>query len=124
MTGSLSPFVLQLVFVSLCLTYEIGISSFSLLAGIFESGQYRLAYRCVRSFDYFIVVQFTPPAFCLHHFWLFFVCVCGGGSVLFRAWMRTAILAGGIAVVRSGFLCDLLKMVTWLLLFVHWRLDC
>ena len=45
-------------------------------------------------------------------------------SVLFLCWMRTAILAGGIAVVRSGsrsVFC-FAKDGEWLR-FVHWRLD-
>ena len=81
---------------------EIGISAFSLLAGSFfdfESGQYQIGNRCVR----FILNLCTgqPRASDFTIFGVFrFV------AVLFRccfsAWMRTAILAGGIAVVRSG----------------------
>ena len=54
-------------------------------------------------FYFFIALQLAPPAFRLHHFWLFLF-VCAVLVLLcFLAWMRTAILAGGIAVVRSGF---------------------
>ena len=59
-------------------------------------------YRCVRSPVCLHAVQLAPPAFAftifgvLLVFALLFLCC-------FLAWMRTAILAGGIAVVRSGF---------------------
>ena len=56
-TGSLSPFV------PICLfQFEIGISSFSLFAGISSLVKYRLAYRCVRSFCLFHAVQLKPLA--------------------------------------------------------------
>ena len=87
----------------------------------FLVGQYRLADRCVRSLFCIQVVQLEPPASAFTIF---------SGLVVFAlllrccffAWMRTAILAGGIAVVRSGFCFCFAEDGEWLR-FVHWRLD-
>ena len=49
-------FCSALSFCFTCVTMEIGISAFSLLAGsfLFESGQYRIDDRCVRFVVFFV----------------------------------------------------------------------
>ena len=67
----------------------------------YRVGLYRLACRCVRPF-LLHAVQLAPLAFAFTIFGVLFVLAL---LVLccFLAWMKTAILAEGIAVVRSGF---------------------
>ena len=52
-------------------------------------------------FDFLHAVQLAPSAFA-SPFLAFFVGVGFVALCCFLAWMRTTILAGGIAVVRSG----------------------
>ena len=88
---------------------------------MYASGQYRIADRCVRFLLFLHVVQVEPLAFSFTIFGVFcrvaLLLLCG-----FFAWMRTAILAAGIAVVRSGFCLCFAEDGEWLR-FVRWRLD-
>ena len=60
-----------------------------------------------------------------HYFWLVVFVLVVLIFCCFFAWMRTAILAGGIAVVRSGFVVFCVAEDGELVLdfFVHLRLD-
>ena len=66
----------------------------------FESGLYRIDDRCVRFFVILCTGQPLASDFTIFGVFGFVGFVA---SVFFLCWMRTAILAGGIAVVRSGF---------------------
>ena len=87
-----------------CFTTEIGISAFSLLAGTFRLprliGVFSHGCRCVR--PTFLCVTCTASRAFPHQFWRVLLVVFCLFSVVF-AWMRTAFMAGGNAVVRSGF---------------------
>ena len=75
-------------------------SRLSLFAGMFESVRVTdLRIAVCDLWCFFHAVQLAPF---LHHFLAFSVLVGLVALCCFLAWMRTAILAGGIAVVRSG----------------------
>ena len=121
MTGNLSPVHASCCLS--CLTMELGISAFSLLAGRFLvsfnflSGH--IGCRCVRLIFICDLYSIDGPAFTIFggFCWLCFA-VC---FVLFSAWMRTAFLAGGNAVVRSGFAIFFLLHVLIVLKTSHHR---
>ena len=87
-----------------CFTTEIVVSSFSLLAGTFRLprliGVFSHGCRCVR--PTFLCDTCTASRALHHQFWLVLLVVFCLFSVV-SAWMRTAFLAGGNAVVRPGF---------------------
>ena len=70
-------------------------------------------------FDSFHAVQLWLRHFADSPFLAGLVAVCLFSSCFLLAWMRTAILAGGIAVVRSGFV---VRLRVLLRLIFFWRL--
>ena len=121
MTGSLFPFVRLLVLFHLCHFGDWDLCFFPVSWELFnvESGQYRIDARCVRLFFGLCTGRPLASDFTIFGVFGFVGFVV---SVLLLCLMRTAILAGGIAVVRSGFCFCFAEDGEWLR-FVHRRLD-
>ena len=82
---------------------EIGSRLFPCLQGCARLVNTRLACRCVRSFLRFMSrCKVLPSAFADSPFIMAFAVCLFASCFLIAPWMWTAILAGGIAVVRFG----------------------